>query len=189
MRGTPGAVPFHFGVKQWLRGDSVKVSDLCQLRGFSSELVETYGSIVVTDSPVPGGSVIVTIDQLRDALRRDNVNLAMVILRGATSCDVSRPEKIATKEEVKVGAKTIRTADAARTLRNVIEEYLADEFAEEGGSIRVGFGRASDSLLDLRERDYEFEIQRTSGRKLGLIGLDVTVLANGEKIQSRTGDG
>ncbi len=165
-------------------GDSVKVSDVCQLQGFSGETAKTYGDIIVTDSPIPGGSVIVSIDQLRGALRGDNVNLATVILRGATSCDVSRPERIAAKEKVEVETKTVRTGGAVRTLRNVIEEYLADEFAQEGGTARVQFGRASDSLLDLRERDYEFEITRTSGKKLGLIGLEVAVLADGEEVQS-----
>ena len=168
-------------------GDEVRLSDICQLRGIESDEAEDYADIVVTAAPVVGGSVIVCIADVRRALQAGGVNLANVVLKGAASCDVTRPRELVHQRAAESSSPSATEVEAsppaARTLRDALEEFLNAQLAVPGGQAHVQYGHVSAAALELRQPEFQFRIRCTSGRRLGLVGLEVTVLADGEQEQ------
>ncbi len=169
----------------------VTVGDLCQLRDLSGEQRTRWGALVVAPAPVEGGSIIVGLDDVRRCLREAGVNLGTVMLKGAASCDVTRPKDRRPAADRPASTSSTATlnegasADAAApvTLRDRVEQFLNAELGQEDGTLRLQFGRSSDAALDLAEPEFLFDIERTSGSRLGMISLSVTVLANGAAVQ------
>lgn len=71
--------------------DTIRLSDLCELKGFDNETEKRILSLIVADPPQPGGSRYVHIEMIRSILATGGVNMAMVTMRGATQCAVTRP--------------------------------------------------------------------------------------------------
>ncbi len=165
-------------------GDEVRLSDVCQLRGCDTDESTVYGKVVVGESPIVGGSTIVTMAGVREALRQADVNLALITLQGATSCDVTRPRAEAPKEAVDETDKSpALRSQQARSLRQAIVEFFEQDLAEYGGQVHVQFGRTAEAVLDLRGPDFEFGIRRTSGKLIGLVGVDVSIRSAGRDVQ------
>jgi len=183
--------------------DHIRVSDICELRGFDGDAEKRLASIVVTDSPSAGGSRLVHLDLVRSALTAAGANLAQVTMSGATQCAVSRP---ATPTPAVVppspsrNQPTLRSsefalrrsrrdvaaeeASPATTLRQTVVEHFQSEFARYGGAADVVFDRTSDQVLDLSGPAYGFKVRRRGMQPLGLCPLEVDVVANGRTVQT-----
>ena len=169
-------------------GDDVRLADVCQLSGIDRDAALKYGELVVADAPVVGGSVIVSIGDVRRALSKGGANLAVLVLKGAAACHVTRPKNVARPpaklRESSSDRHAAKNVGVRGTLRDAIEVFLNGESGLTVGHVDVQYGRVSDSVLNLREPEFQFEIRRTSGSRLGLVGLEVTVLSQGKRAQS-----
>src|SRR5262245_3241175 len=72
--------------------DSIRLGDLCELRGLeSTEEVDLLRNIVIAEAPPGGGSRIIHHHLIRAAMTAKGVNLAKTSLVGAAECEVRRP--------------------------------------------------------------------------------------------------
>ena len=175
--------------------DQVRVQDICELRGFGSEVEKRLAAVVVTDAPAVGGSRLVHLDLIRSALIAGEANFAQVTMSGATQCAVSRPaapkpsritqETLRQQARVRGGATAPEASSAtpAPTLRRTVIDHFNSEFARYGGTAEVIFDRTSEQVLDLSGPGYEFRLRRR-GQPLGLCPLEVDVIANGKTLQT-----
>ena len=92
---APGSLAHAGSVRLWsaavIVDDSVRLLDLCELRGFDPETERTLAELVVADAPPPGGSRVIHLEMIRTLLAASGANMAMVTLGGATRCAVTRP--------------------------------------------------------------------------------------------------
>jgi flagella basal body P-ring formation protein FlgA len=178
--------------------DSIRLSDLCDLGQFSSKQESGLRDIVVTSAPPPGGSRVIHMDMVRSALDANEANLARITFSGATECLVTRPRtahpgtrepRPSTSPTYEVGsppAKSERAIAVAEelTLRHEVIDHLDQEFARYGGTADVTFDRTSTQILDLSKPEYTFKVRRRPGRLLGLVQLEVDVLADDRIVQA-----
>ncbi|NOX57390.1 MAG: flagellar basal body P-ring formation protein FlgA, partial [Planctomycetes bacterium] len=164
----------------------VRIGDVCTLDGFEPGATERFREVRVLASPAVGESAGVSMQAIQKALAASGMNAATTVFKGATSCAVNRIAKKRNTESDRKGrgGKNHRqTEPRGRTLRDVIKDDLNEDAAYLGGWVKVVYGRAFASMLELREGEYEFEIQRTNAKRLGLISFDVYVHADGEQVQ------
>ena len=173
------------GVQLWpqavVTDDAVMLRDVCRLTGFSAKEAQSIGDIVLMDAPPVGGSAILALDHVRSALRASGANMAGVTLKGAASCNISRPQRI---ERERRTSTAISATTASRTLHDAIESFFTEELARHGGRVQLQFGRVDESILQLSEPQFTFDMHRTSGQTLGLVGIEVKVLSRNEVVQS-----
>lgn len=164
--------------------DAVRVSDLCRLDGFDSAEAASLADVVVATAPQVGATGQITVAELRSAVQAAGANLATLVIKGAARCDVSRPRRDpiqpVTKPQARLASAPAGASGAApgatgQTLRAVIESFLAADLAVPQARVEVQYGRVEEALLDLTDPPCTFEIRRTTGRRVGLVGLEVTV--------------
>ncbi len=182
--------------------ESVRLADLCELTGFSEGVEKRIADLVITYAPPQGGSRLVHIDMIRDAVMAADVNMAEVTLRGSTQCTVSRPsqpEPVVPEQPVASSADHVNFANLEqlipagdaenaatpeRTIRQAVIDYFNDELVRYGGKAEVHFDRGSEQLLGLTSPPYHFEVRRRKGNPLGLTSVAVRVLADGAVVQT-----
>jgi len=180
--------------------DVVRLDDLCQLSGFSEDQELELARVAVTGAPEAGGSVIVHLDMIRSALTSSGVNMARVTMGGAAVCAVSRPAKLAPSKtsiaktvarqsrssgsHTRPSVEDARNLDTTSTLRQAIVDFFNDELMRYEGRAEVTFDRTSEQILDLSGPDYDFVVRRRNGPPLGLVNLEVVVLADGVTVQT-----
>jgi len=181
-----------------VQGDSVLLSDVARLSGESAQLAAAWK---VASAPSCGLSCTVDVAAVQKALGERGVNLANWIFRGASRCKVSKPtikqnRKTSTRSHSSnhqaISADNLSslpktTTSAAsddvsvdpRTLEAHLRKHIADRVAELGGKPVIQFGAALNAALTLSEPAYQFAIKDRDKRRLGLIGLEVTVSEKG----------
>jgi flagella basal body P-ring formation protein FlgA len=180
--------------------DSVSLGDLCEISGFDREAAAELGALEIATAPPVGGTRLIHMDMIRDALVRSGTNMARLTLRGATQCTVSRPScasPIPLSTGVGAAESTARGASGhdpgaadtplhpdSLTLRQAVLDHFNAELARYGGTAEIVFDRASDQVLDLTGPPYEFKVRRRGGSPLGLTPLEVGVVADGRIVQT-----
>lgn len=188
-------------------GDSIRLDDLCEFKGFDRETEKTIASLRITASPSPGGSRIIHIEMIRATLASNKVNMAVVCLKGATNCQVSRPSTIEnsgnqapttsgvsrknrreqhrqpteSKHNVMKDSDLIPSSD---TLRHAVIDFFNRELQRYQGRAEVIFDHTSNQVLDLSGPQYTFHVRRRQNHPLGLIPLEVDVLSEGRTVQT-----
>lgn len=156
-------------------GDTVTLGDICDLSQIDAETRESIRSATVVAAPPPGGSSLIPASEIQKALKRAGVNLAAVVLTGATRCALTRPHDATT-------ARPDASQDAAhagRTLAEAVRAAFQQRAKAYGGRIELQFGRTSPQILRLSEPDYRFDVDIPGGRWLGrMIAVDVDVVSN-----------
>ncbi len=194
VRMWPGAV---------VVADSIRLDDLCELTGFDASSEQMIAGLVVADAPAAGGSRVIHIDMVRTALSAGGANMAQLTLRGATQCEVSRPSQALAEPRTTPRSGTVagsasppvgstRTlvngrsllAHRPTSLRAAVIEHFDSELARYGGTADVTFDRTSEQVLDLSGPTYDFRIRRRNSSPLGLVSLEVDVLAGGRTVQT-----
>lgn len=184
--------------------DSIRVEDVCELRGLDSQTERRLAQLVVGEAPAAGGSRIIHLELIRSVLAANGANLARLTLSGATQCAVSRPSQpsptpgsAASRSSTSSGSSNRRkaesdhkaTSDASesangKTLRQAVIDHFNAEFARYGGTAEIIFDRTSEQVLDLSGPAYEFKVRRKGNSPLGLCPLEVEVLSQGRSVQT-----
>ena len=174
--------------------DTILLSDVCELRGFTPESEQSLADLVVSASPQASGSRVLHMDLIRTALREAGVNMATVTVRGATHCDVSRPAQPlpaeASRGEKRPSREGRSPIERRRepvssneqddgTLREAVVDYFNRELARYRGTADVLFGNAALPELDFAGPAYEFRVRRRNSSPLGLVQVAVEVFARG----------
>ncbi len=216
---APGSLAHAGSVRLWsaavIVDDTVRLLDLCELRGFDPATERTLAELIVTDAPSPGGSRVIHLEMIRTLLAASGANMATVTLGGATRCAVTRPSDGVSESTqnsrppshsltgsiqlkrwaTRPGGSTARSirirASSARpgemntsTMQQAIIDYFDGELARYGGTADIVFDHTSQQLLDLSSPAYQFKVRRRGGAPLGLIQLEVDVLAKGRTLQT-----
>jgi len=184
--------------------DSIRVEDVCELRGLDSQTERRLAQLVVGEAPAAGGSRIIHLELIRSVLAANEANLARLTLSGATQCVVSRPSQpsptpgsAASRSSTSSRSSNRRkaegdhkaTSDASesvsgKTLRQAVIDHFNAEFARYGGTAEIIFDRTSEQVLDLSGPAYEFKVRRKGNTPLGLCPLEVEVLSQGRSVQT-----
>lgn len=186
--------------------DSIRVEDVCELRGLDSQTERRLAQLVVGEAPAAGGSRIIHLELIRSVLAANGANLARLTLSGATQCAVSRPSQPSPTpgsvparrdSSTSSGSSNRRkaegdhkaTSDASesangKSLRQAVIEHFNTEFARYGGTAEIIFDRTSEQVLDLSGPAYEFKVRRKGNSPLGLCPLEVEVLSQGRSVQT-----
>ena len=166
-------------------GQTITVGDLCALTGFDAATHERLRAVELSEAPKPGGSKVVALTALRQALGQAGVNMARTIVHGAAQCGVRRPRAV---QALKVPATaTPSGADAAESIdgmRQAVETFFGRELADYRGQVQIDFDRRSEAVLDLAGPDFRFDVRRRSGRSLGMIDIEVEIFRRGESVQT-----
>ena len=167
--------------------DQIRVGDLCELQGFQPQAYEHVKELVVTNAPRPGGSTLIDLDQIRSALSGGGVNLARVLVKGSSRCAVSRPAGDPTGDltgGTPVPQVPQPSVASGETLRDTIVAFFQKDVEAMSGRVNVQFGRANRSILEMSGQEFRFQVRRRSGRSLGMVNLEVTVLRDGNTVQT-----
>ena len=200
------AAPLNAGsVRVWpasvVVDEVVHLVDVCFLSGFDAETQERIARIVVADSPVPGGSTELGLDAIRTALVDNQVNMANVMLRGASLCSITRPsisgppepdvrslpEKRAPDDKAARAESVSERGEisiATPTLREAVVRYFHRELRRYQGEADVVFDRTPAELLGVSGVGFEFKIRRRSAAPLGLIQIEVDLHTDGAIVQT-----
>jgi flagella basal body P-ring formation protein FlgA len=177
--------------------DSVRLDDIAELRGFSSDAATHLSGLTITGSPVAGGTRIVPLDLVRSVLTTSGENMAFITVSGATECVVSRPSALIAPNHQssapKRSAGSIRPAVSSpdssrttdrRTLRQAVVDYCNEQVSRYHATAEVTFDRTSDQVLELAEPEYDFRVRSRSNSPAGLVPLEVDVLAGDRVVQT-----
>lgn len=185
--------------------DEVLLSDLARLTGFDRATERMLAATIITKAPRKGGTRIVHMAMIRDALAAGGANLASLSLGGATRCAISRPlanesmqrelrgvlppaerpgNRLPSRRYPGAAAASMTGAKSFGTQSNsTLEQAIIDHFdarlARFGGRAEVIFDRGAEQSLALSAPVYTFRVSQKSELLLGLIPVDVDVHANG----------
>ncbi|MFH1111359.1 MAG: flagellar basal body P-ring formation chaperone FlgA [Planctomycetota bacterium] len=184
--------------------DSIRVEDVCELRGLDSQTERRLAQLVVGEAPAAGGSRIIHLELIRSVLAASGANLARLTLSGATQCAITRPSRPSLPSASAAGRSPTASASSNRrkpeaerkahadspegangkTLRQAVIDHFNTEFARYGGTAEIIFDRTSEQVLDLSGPAYEFKVRRKGNSPLGLCPLEVEVLSQGRTVQT-----
>jgi flagella basal body P-ring formation protein FlgA len=159
--------------------DALRLTDVSELRGFDADTERRLRELTVGAAPSAGGSRLVRMDQVREALRDSGVNMAHVALSGATECAVTRPAAAMDPPAAKApktahkGAPAVKAA--VRTLKDCVEAHFRAELARYGGEPEITFDRTPPQLLELSEPTFSFHVRRGENPPIGLVSLEVEI--------------
>lgn len=152
-------------------GDTIRLDDLCELRGFTPDIERTLAKLVTAEAPPPGGSRVIHLDLLRKALTAGGANLADITFRGATQCAVSRPSNVVPTPRA---SDPVRTADPTARLPYLARDARSDAVqAMKRGSHRLKTVAPStggpdpvrrDTLRNAVQNFLDEELRRYGGR-------------------------
>jgi flagella basal body P-ring formation protein FlgA len=122
----------------------------------------------------------VTFEQVEAALRSSGANLAQILLVGSATCRIEWRQPVET-EAPAADPLLVRPADggAARTLRAALQQHVAEELRELGGTPELVFERASEPYLDLTAPPWTFSIRSRQRGELGLREFRVVIRRDG----------
>jgi len=172
-----------------VREDAVRLADVADLRGFEQEEQARLAAVVLRPALPPGGEILLSAADLREAMSAASANLAAIRIYGASRCRVSRPRPPRDLVEPRPGAAASpRPAPAAaaarpskpaasRTIETLVREYLTARLADGKSRLEIRFSPAGRRVLDLPAEGFAVQIRPTSDRRLGMISLEVEIAA------------
>jgi len=189
--------------------DPIRLGELCEFGGFAAADERTLSQISVAEAPVSGGTRVVHLDLVRSVLSSAGVNMATIIVVGATQCDVSRPSSAASTPLIQSATNTTGeygtkrpvalsnsdssaiqrrslpvAANAAKeTLRGAITRFFDGELARFQATAEVTFDHTPAGVLDLSGPTFEFHVRRKSSMSLGSVSIEVEVSTGGRVVQ------
>src|SRR5438445_133936 len=72
-------------------GESIRLSDVAEIRGFDVSTTERLSGLAVSAAPREGGEIEIQAGDLRGALAEAGVNLVEATVVGSSRCTISRP--------------------------------------------------------------------------------------------------
>ncbi len=177
-------------------GETIKLRDVAELRGFDWAESQRLGELVVHGAPRNGGTLLVHAGDLRGALDEADVNLADVRIFGSSRCKVSRTRT--PKEHSPPSAATSpkpprrrpprrlpkdrgdQSEPAPDSLESALRRHIAARLADDDAKLEVRFSPTARRALTLSGPQYRFIIHPPETRKLGLLGFEVDVQEAGK---------
>ncbi len=172
-----------------VQGESIRLVEVADLRDFDPDVQESLGELSLRPAPAPGGEVLVTAAEVRQALSDGAANLASLRLFGASRCRVSRPrvprETVTPLCAVASEPSPARTttsptvqpkSPARRTIEALVVEYLTARSPDPKARLEVRFSSAGRRFLDAPAEGRAVKIRPTNDRRLGMISLEVEVM-------------
>lgn len=168
-------------------GPGIRVGDLGRLREFSDEQERAaLESLVLFESPAAGDRRIVFLDEIREALYSQGVNLGQVILGGSARVEVRRSAGSGVPtESVAADGGEPRPAGSG-TLEAFLRSSIQKRFSNYAGRVEVRFSRtqAASRALSLRAPEFEFRLEDKGEARLGVASYAVQVIREGERVQT-----
>ncbi len=171
-------------------GDQVTLADVCDCSGLREGVVEKAESEIVMKSPAGGATCEASYEVIESALRRVGVNLATTVLRGASTCTVTR----ASRERDGASVQTLEAASkglagqadlrvgSGVTLRDVIRQTFESMVGPSGGRVEVQFGRTDEPILGLSADDHRFHVRIPGEQWLGrMLNVEVGIARAGQQ--------
>ncbi len=177
-------------------GDRIVLEDIARISaGADGSVAGSLRLCDVAAAPPPGGSVVLTFDDVIEAFSRAGVNPTQILLRGSSRCCVSRPGRPAAARPAPAaaGASTTQPArggaagaakDEAGTLGAAVRGHLEARVANLGGKAEIRFSPASVKALNLASPAYRFRIRPRGNDVLGLVTLEVDVEEGGRHVST-----
>ncbi len=184
----------------------VRLSDIASLADFPISQGRRLAEIVIANAPQPGASSFISLQTIRDTMRKQGVNFAEITMHGATRCHVSRmmitstaqasamPESydarsshqalIREHENRPYQSSGEYRSSRHNTLRQAVVNFFRKELDRYRGVVDVTFDRHNEQMLGLSGPNYTFRITRSSKAKLGLTSVRVDVLSASTLVQT-----
>ncbi len=164
-------------------GDTVRLGDVLLLTDVDEQVVTRIESAPIFPAQHGFKSVTVTHEQIVTRLDELGVNLARVLISGATSCRVkleaeATPEASGTNEAPLLRERR-ETSTSGHTLRTLLTNYARNELHQLGGDVELRFERGGEELLELTNPPWDFRINATGSSKLGLREFRVVLRRDG----------
>ena len=165
-------------------GETATLADVLIFAHADPKLVTAIGPESVAENLHSPAITTITHEQIERRLDELGVNMARVLLRGATACEVSiAPDPAASAGDTAsplLRPVSARRSGSERSLADVLRDHVNEELADIGGTAEVDFERASEPFLDLTTPRWEFSIRASGREKLGLREFRVTIRRDGK---------
>ncbi len=159
----------------------VHLGDVATIEGFDSAGQERLEGVLLSAAPPLGEPLQLTADQVRERLRETGVNMAFVLLKGASVCVVHRQDR--------GGSGAVRAAadgDGPRpTLGDCVRQAITARLADYGGELLLDIDPRFQDLLELSEPRHTFQIRFRSDRRLGPLDLQLAICPAGQDCRTQ----
>lgn len=164
--------------------DAVTLADVVDLSQADPRLAEALRDVPLPMDVAPPTETSISHERVRTLLAKHGVNFAWVLFEGANACELrwAKPKPAAGAPEREPGAPLfVANQDALPTesLADALRAFIAEEWADEGGTPEVAFEVAAQPFLELTRPEYTFSIRSRNKNKLGLREFRVTIRRGG----------
>lgn len=166
-------------------GNIITAADVVVFKDADPRLFSTLAERPIRSGLTVPGETTVTLGQLRKWLKEQGVNMARVLLCGATECRV-RADAVAETtptgpgESAPLNAPLFSdTAENASSLRAKLMALINREMAALGGRAQIELQRGGESFLSLTSPPWDFQVRSMSSAKLGAREFSVVVRRDG----------
>lgn len=199
-------LPVGFGTTVELRaeasvvGGEVKLRQICRWSDADAPAMQRLGDLVVAHLDDTTPFVSLSVPELKAVLRQGGANLGTINFVGSARCDVNRSDAAVKKEQSldqwiaaqaqKPSPAVVTTpqpekavavnADPAHpTLKQKLMQELATRLKLNLTDLQVDFRAQDEQTLNLSTALFQFQIEPIRSRRLGNIGWEVVILAEG----------
>lgn len=194
---THATETIHLSSSVAVTGDRITLGHICHFSRFDSTVQAPLESAVVKIAPRPGERLVVTTEDVRRTLQRNGVNLASVLLTGATKCEVSRSphhdtgsnqNRQRTDNVDSARSATIAThpdAVAETKLLDRVRATFAARLLRYGGKPEIRVGLSGKGGFVAPGEEYTIAIRVRGDRWTGrMIKARVDVFVGAEKVRT-----
>ena len=159
--------------------DRVTVASITQLRGEGPLTNSVLDDLQLPIDLSSGRKSIVSRKQLIEALTQAQVNMAAIIVAGATQCAITREQPAPQAKSQAIATATSESATApkppALSLRSYIRDYVARALHVDQEQVDLEFQAHDALVLELVQDEYEFRMLDDDRIDLGRTVLKVGV--------------
>ena len=184
--GDPDVTRLKLRAQVAVNTSRVTLGDVLSFANGGAELAEKLGDEPALVQPVAVAKNFVTHEQILRRLEELGVNLARVLVSGASVCEVTF-QKSAPPPPPTAGKPTdgpLRETGAkpagARALADVLRDHVSAEIRALGGTAELQFERAGQEFLQLTTPPWEFIVTSSGTDKLGLREFRVVIRREGQ---------
>lgn len=185
-----GPVQFKLRARVETQNDTLTLGDVLVAVSDDADLTQRVLAASALPAPLVPGTNYLTYQQVVGRLNELGVNLGRVLLGGAAVCEIrfQKPapprtesaEKQRPSAAARAGPSETPAPAGARTLADVLREYVAAQVRALGGTAEIEFERGGQDLLSLTTPPWEFHVSSSSPTRLGLREFRVVIRQNGQ---------
>lgn len=175
-------------------GERITLGDVARVEGAQASILS---AIVVTEFSGKASETTVSIDQVRDRLAEERVNLGRVTISGAVRCKVGRPTATpAASAPVVISAvspepaatpianpKEAVSLTSPQTVRDSATDVIVRLSGIDRDDLRINFSDRDAKVLSMPLAGQRFEIEPSSTTGLGRVPLIVRKWTGGKPVE------